>query len=220
MCIAVKPVEYSSLYSYLTNLTQVIDNWNSKAASKSLELDDLIKDLIAAIKCAGPFSAQYFAKVLIRLGIINHPGLAQEAVLNERSHAYKTVAELSGATTPKEKAVCAARFLKTAASVLGVTPAVVEKLLCEQYRDDKKCDFLFPLQPILSVVDIKGVPTMYKYHQDGTKVISRPICLHMFPLAEPPNRPLNESWWVEPSARGVAPTGEIVFTVLTAAEKK
>ena len=108
-----------------------MDNWNSKPPSPSLELSDLIYDLKKAVIFAGPFSGQYFAKVLIRLGIINHPDLAAQAILSEKSPVYQTVIGLSDATSPQEKTACAARFLKTAASVLGVSRWMV----CQQWSN-------------------------------------------------------------------------------------
>ena len=222
MCIAVKPVPYARLFSDLKKFSTLVDVWNSKPKSKTLQLSDLVNDLIDTLLFAGPLTAPFLAKVLIRLGIINHPGLADQAILNERSHAYKMVVKFSGLTRPEEQRDRANRFLKSAASAIGVTPAVAENLLCEQHRSEKKWDFVFVGQPILSVLpDTNGNPTMYMFKPDGTKEISPPLCLRVFPSTEPLGRPINERWWLETSpAPGTHPVGEIVFTLLTTDDKK
>ena len=222
MCIATKPVEYSDLFASLKRLATVIDAWNKKPQKPSLQLRDLVADLKLGIKYSGEFSGQYLAKVLLRLGLIKHPGMTQQAIMLPKSLSFKMVTDAGGHSVScnQDKVDLAARFLKSAAAVLGVTTAVAENLLCEQHRKDKKWDFVFIGQPILSVVDIDKVPTMYKFSPDGSKVAATSMYTHTFPHARPLGRQLNHCWWLTPSAAGPPPPGMIVFTILTAEDKK
>ena len=239
MVSAAFAIENERLFKDLKKFTAVIEDWNSRPRSthdKPLYLSSLVDDLQNSIVHVGPFSAQFLAKVLIRAGIIDHPELARQAVIHSKSPIYKEVVVLSGVKNPKRnkkgvqtpQAICVARFLKSAASALQVSPAVAENLLCELFRKESKWDFTFCGQPIISVDEAPGTSVTYCYCPDGSKQAVNTLSSlvpSLFPetgITHPTARHQNERWWIVDfdSVNPPSASRKVTFSLFTAAESR
>ena len=207
-----KNVTYFNLFTSLKALMLIVYKWNN-TSMKTQPFSRLVDDLMANIHLAGPFTAPLFAKVLIRVGVINRPDLADEAIMPPLSAVTSGVLKLSN----KEKAAksirkdCIARFLSASASAIGQSPAVAENLFCEINRKYMKFDLAFPSQPVYATALVDKVPTLFKYHpkESGVGCFRFPVVPPQLGTNAPDNRVDEQKWWLntfDPSAMVEAKT--------------
>ena len=247
MVTASKVVKHKTLYKNLQLFTAMIEDWNTKprstgARDRALHLHELSQDIEESVVYAGPFGAQYLAKVLIRAGIIYQPELACQAIIIPTSSVYKEIVRLAGLDTKEDKKkpkkgspewkkgvrspqeLCIAKFLKAAASALQVHPAVAENLLCEMHRKSKKWDFTFVGQPVISVDESSSPHTLMQYFPNGKEVVV-PALISLLPQLFPANSDVTPNkiqrgdvWWI-PGFVGSADR-HMVFTNYSKAESR
>ena len=189
----------TAVFGSLNALLGIVQKWNTPDTAKKSFLP-LVQELKTKVHLAGWFTSQLLAKVLIRLAIINRPDLANEAVISPDSGLYPAILKNSNKekASKNEKQMCVARFLNSAASAIGQTPAVTENLFCEMYRQNMRFDLTIPLNPIYATAMVDNVPTMFKFLPDASgRSIRSPVVPPELGANTPSNRIDNHRWWLE-----------------------